>query len=156
MLSRRVIQGHEGQHQQGRSGIVGDGDRKWQAQHHVGDAKGNLAGHHHEQHDSGGPVHGTPARNRQEAEKAVNAMIYQVAKEVGAMSIAIGGAVDAIVLTGGLARSDRVVGKLKKRVGHLAQVIIFRDNMEMEAMAAGALAVLRGQVEPRHYQLRLS
>jgi butyrate kinase len=92
----------------------------------------------------------------EKAEKAVNAMVYQIAKEVGAMNIAIGGAVDAIVLTGGLARSDRVVGKLKKRVGHLAQIIIFKDNMEMEAMAAGALAALRGQVEPRRYQLRLS
>ena len=89
----------------------------------------------------------------EEAEKAVNAMTYQIAKEIGAMSIAIGGPVDAIVLTGGLARSDRIVGKLKKSVGHLAQMIVFRDNMEMEAMAAGALNVLRGEDEPRRYTL---
>jgi len=92
----------------------------------------------------------------EEAEKAVNAMAYQIAKEIGAMNIAIGGPVDAIVLTGGLARSERIVGKLKKRVGHLAQMIIFKDNMEMDAMAAGALNVLRGEAEPKRYKLRLT
>lgn len=90
------------------------------------------------------------------AEKAVNAMVYQIAKEIGAMSIAMGGPVDAIVLTGGLARSARIAGQLKKRVGHLAQMIIFKDNMEMEAMADAALSVLRGQTEPRLYTLYLS
>ena len=90
----------------------------------------------------------------EEAEKAVSAMVYQIAKEIGAMNIAIGGPVDAIVLTGGLARSDRIVGMLKKRIGHLAQMIIFKDNMEMEAMVAGVLSVLRGRTESRRYKLR--
>jgi butyrate kinase len=53
-----------------------------------------------------------------------------------------------------LARSEFVVGMLKKRIGHLAQMIIFRDNMEMEAMATGALSILRGEAEPRRYQLK--
>jgi len=52
-----------------------------------------------------------------------------------------------------LARSDRIVGSLKKKVGHLAQIIIFRDTMEMEAMAAGALSILEGQAEPRRSSL---
>lgn len=89
------------------------------------------------------------------AEKAVSAMAYQIAKEIGAMSIAIGGPVDAIVLTGGLARSARIVNEIKKRVGHLAQMIIFKEGIEMEAMAAGALPVLRGEREPKHYTLKL-
>jgi len=89
----------------------------------------------------------------EEAEKAVYAMIYQIAKEIGAMHIAIDGPVDAIVLTGNMASSDRIVATLKKRVGHLAQIIIFKDGMEMEAMAAGALSVLEGQAEPRQYAL---
>jgi butyrate kinase len=90
----------------------------------------------------------------EEAEKAVSAMVYQIAKDIGAMNIAIGGPVDAIVLTGGLSRSDFIVGMLKKRVGHLAQMIVFRDTMEMEAMASGALSILRGEAEPRRYQLQ--
>lgn len=88
-----------------------------------------------------------------EAERALNAMVYQIAKEIGAMSIAMAGPIDAIVLTGGLARSDRIVSMLKKRVGHLAQMIIFRDSMEMEAMAEGALSVLRGRTAPKRYTL---
>jgi len=87
------------------------------------------------------------------AEQAVNAMTYQIAKEIGAMAIAVGGPIDALVLTGGLARSDRIVSALKKRVGHLAQIIVFQQTMEMEAMAAGALSVLRGDVKPLTYRL---
>ena len=66
----------------------------------------------------------------------------------------MGGPIDAIVLTGGLARSDRIVGSLKQRVGHFAQIILFKGSMEMEAMAAGAMSVLQGYVEPLTYELK--
>ena len=94
------------------------------------------------------------AEGDEAAGKAVDAMIYQIAKDIGAMNIAVGGPVDAIVLTGGLSRSDRIVNGLKKRVGQMAQIIVFRESIEMEAMAAGALSVLRGEVAPRRYRLK--
>ncbi|MDD4870928.1 MAG: butyrate kinase [Kiritimatiellae bacterium] len=87
------------------------------------------------------------------AEEAVDAMTYRIAKEIGAMNIVLGNAANAIVLAGGIARSELVAGKITKRVGNLAQIIIFKQNLEMEALATGALHVLLGQEEPLKYKL---
>ena len=87
------------------------------------------------------------------AEPAINAMVYRISKDIGAMTVALGSAVNAIVLTGGIARSELVAGKLGKRVGNLAPVIVFKQDLEMEAMAAGALRVLLGQETPLQYRL---
>lgn len=87
------------------------------------------------------------------AGKVVEAMVYQIAKDIGAMTIAIGGSLDGLILTGGLARSELVVRRLKARVGHLAQIIVYPESLEMEAMAAGALAVLEGREAAKTYRL---
>jgi len=42
---------------------------------------------------------------------------------------------------------------LKKLVGKLAPFIIFTENLEMEALAMGALRVLRGQEKANRYQV---
>jgi len=94
------------------------------------------------------------AENDEKADQAIDAMVYQIAKEIGAMTIAIQGPIDAIVLTGGLARSAVIVSRLKKHVGHLAQTIIFKESMEMQALAAGALTVLQGIEESMTYRLK--
>jgi len=58
-------------------------------------------------------------RIRQGHEKALlllQAMAYQIAKEVGAMSTVLHGKVDSIVLTGGLANSAMLVDSIIDRV----------------------------------------
>ncbi len=82
----------------------------------------------------------------------VDAMVYQIAKEIGAMVVAAGCDVDAIVLTGGLVRSERVVSGLRARIGRLAPVIEYVGSLEMAAMAAGAVAVLSGSAQARRYE----
>ncbi len=79
------------------------------------------------------------------------AMAYQIAKEIGLMATVLKGDVDAIVLTGGLARSDMLVGWIVERVGWIAPVMIYPGEDEMLAMAQGALRVLRGQEETQDY-----
>lgn len=88
-----------------------------------------------------------------QAEQVINAMVYRIAKDIGAMNIALGNAANAIVLTGGMARCEIVTSKISKRVGNLAQIIVFKQNLEMEAMATGALLVLLGQETPLRYRL---
>jgi butyrate kinase len=85
------------------------------------------------------------------AKRVYDAMVYQIAKEIGAMSAVLGGALDAIVLTGGLARSDYVVDMLRDHVGFLAEFILVPGGDEMRALAEGALRVLRGEEEAREY-----
>jgi butyrate kinase len=79
------------------------------------------------------------------------AMAYQIAKEIGSMATVLKGKVDAIVLTGGLARSEMLVNWIVGRVEWIAPVMIYAGEDEMLAMAQGALRVLRGQEEAQDY-----
>lgn len=87
----------------------------------------------------------------QEAELIVNAMAYQVAKEIGAMSTVLCGKVDRLVLTGGMAYSARLVSAIREKVSFIAPIEVLPGEEEMEALAAGALRVLRGQEQAGIY-----
>ncbi len=79
------------------------------------------------------------------------AMAYQIAKEIGLMATVLKGDVDAIVLTGGLARSEMLAAWIVERVEWIASVLIYPGEDEMLAMAQGTLRVLRGEEETRDY-----
>jgi butyrate kinase len=91
------------------------------------------------------------AAGDEHAKLIVDAMIYQIAKAIGAMCVAAGPDVDGIVLTGGLARSELVVRGLKDRVSHLAPMVVLEQTTEMERMALAAGRVLDGTEKPRRY-----
>ena len=73
------------------------------------------------------------------------AMIYQTAKYIAAMAAVLEGHVDGIVLTGGLLRFDDVVSGIRRRCEWIAPVSVYPGEFEQEAMALGALRVLRGE-----------
>jgi butyrate kinase len=79
------------------------------------------------------------------------AMSYQIAKEIGAMATVLKGKVDAILLTGGLARSSVLVDWIRERVSFLAPIHIYAGENEMEALALGALRVLKGEEKAKTY-----
>jgi len=81
----------------------------------------------------------------------VDSMAYQVSKEIGAMVVALEGRVDAIVLTGGLAKSTRFTGSIKQRVDRIAKVFTYPGENEMSALALGALRVLQGDQNVSEY-----
>lgn len=81
----------------------------------------------------------------------LESMAYQVSKEIGAMTAALEGRVDAIILTGGLAYSNRFTGAIKQRVGLIAPVKVYPGEDELRALAEGALRVLRGQEKALEY-----
>ncbi len=86
-----------------------------------------------------------------DAKDIVRAMIYQIAKDIGAMFVAAGCDVEAIVLTGGLTRSQMVRTGVRKQVNYLAPVMIFQGDLEMESLVAGAAAVLSGKERAKRY-----
>jgi butyrate kinase len=86
-----------------------------------------------------------------EAELHYNAMLYQIAKEIGAVTAALKGGIDGVILTGGMANSKRLVETLKTYVAFLGPVFIVAGEMEMEALAQGAFRVLSGEEEPKEY-----
>jgi butyrate kinase len=79
------------------------------------------------------------------------AMSYQIAKEIGAMSTVLNGDVDAVVITGGVAHSDMLVAWIKKRVEWIAPIRVYPGEDELLALAQGALRVLRGEEVVRVY-----
>ncbi len=81
----------------------------------------------------------------------LQAMAYQISKDIGAMSTVLQGRVDAIVLTGGLANSSRLAGWISKRTGFIAPVKVYPGENEMHALAQGALRVLSGTESARQY-----
>jgi butyrate kinase len=85
------------------------------------------------------------------ADLVYRAMAYTVAKEIGAMAAALGDRPDAIALTGGLAHSSRFVAMVADRVSFIAPVLVFPGGDEMEALAAGALRALTGEVQALPY-----
>lgn len=78
-------------------------------------------------------------------------MAYQVAKDIGAYSVVLEGKVDAIVITGGIAYDEKFVSWIEKRVGFIADIIVFPGEDELEALAEGGLRVLTGEEEARVY-----
>ncbi|MGC9125581.1 MAG: butyrate kinase, partial [Caldisericaceae bacterium] len=86
------------------------------------------------------------------AKSVYEAMAYQIAKAVGEMATVLEGDVDAIVITGGLARSDLLLGWIKNRVSWIAKVLTYPGEDEMKALAEGALRVLRGEEKEKTYE----
>jgi butyrate kinase len=81
----------------------------------------------------------------------LQAMAYQIAKDIGAMSTVLHGEVDAIVLTGGLANSSRLVAWISQRIRFIAPVKVYPGENEMHALAQGALRVLSGTESVKQY-----
>ena len=75
----------------------------------------------------------------------LEAMAYQIAKEIGAMSTVLYGDVDRIVLTGGGARCERLVNWIIQRVKFIARVEVYPGEDEISALASAALRALRGE-----------
>ncbi len=86
------------------------------------------------------------------AELVYRAMAYQIAKDIGAMATVLAGDVDGVVLTGGLAHSAMLTGWVEDRTKFITRVFIFPGEDEMEAMALGAMRILRGEATPRGYE----
>ena len=80
-----------------------------------------------------------------------DAMVYQIVKEIGAMAAALRGEVDVIILTGGMARSPRIVRDIKGYVSWIAPVEVIPGENELEALAYAALRALKGLEEPKEY-----
>ncbi|HYE80999.1 MAG TPA: butyrate kinase [Clostridia bacterium] len=86
------------------------------------------------------------------ADMVFDAMAYQIAKEIGGMATVLKGEVDAILLTGGLAYSGLLCGRISRRVEFIAPVKVYAGEDEMQALAEGAARVLKGEEEAKIYE----
>lgn len=84
-------------------------------------------------------------------QEALDAFYYQVAKEIGAMSMAMKGQADQILLTGGIAYSEIVTKAIASLVDWIAPVTVYPGEDEMLALAQGVLRVLQGEETAKTY-----
>ena len=84
---------------------------------------------------------------------AMDAMAYQVAKEISSLWPAFDGEpVDRVLITGGIARCKPTVEYIQKCLAALpAGVTVYPGENEMLALVKGALRVLTGQEEAKSY-----
>lgn len=75
----------------------------------------------------------------------LNAMAYNIAKEIAAMLAVLEGKADAVILTGGIANNQNVVNFIKKMVSSMAHLVVYPGENEMEALAFAGLRALRGE-----------
>jgi butyrate kinase len=81
----------------------------------------------------------------------LNAMAYQVAKEIGAMGAVLKGNVDAIILTGGIAHNSIIVDYIKTMIAHISKVVVYPGEDEMKALVMNVLMVMTGEAECKVY-----
>lgn len=87
----------------------------------------------------------------EKAAGVVEAMAYQVSKEIGALAAALRGRVDAIAITGAYAAIPLLTRSIKARCEFLAPIFEYPGESETSAIVGGALRVLRGEEELLEY-----
>ncbi len=85
----------------------------------------------------------------EQAAAVFDAMVYQIGKEAGAMAAVLEGNVDAALLTGGMAHSDRLVARLRRYVEWIAPVTVYPGEDELRALAEGVFRVLDGEEDAK-------
>jgi butyrate kinase len=79
------------------------------------------------------------------AAQVFDAMIYQIAKETGAMAAVLKGKIDAVLFTGGMAHSQHLVRRLREFLAWIAPIHVYPGEDELQALAAGVFRVLDGE-----------
>jgi len=88
----------------------------------------------------------------EKAKKIMDAMAYQVSKCIGEMYVVLKGEVDAILLTGEIAHSERVIDFIIEHVKKLGKIVVYPGDNEIQAMAANALRVIQGEMSVNEYK----
>jgi butyrate kinase len=105
----------------------------------------------------------------EKAKLVYDTMIYQIAKEIGAYAVVLRGKIDAIVLTGGMTLSARLVRQLRRRIDFLApphpsplpqggegkhrrRILVFPGEEEMKALVSAVLRLNQGLEKEKVYE----
>lgn len=79
------------------------------------------------------------------AELIYDAMIYQIAKEMGAMASVHSFQLNGFILTGGMAHSQRLCLAISGRIKSVADVYVEPGENELQALAEAGLRIVRGE-----------
>ncbi len=81
----------------------------------------------------------------------VNAMIYQIVKEIGGLHATFASKTSALIITGGLANSNYLIEKLNEYLSFIQPHIVYPGSFELEALASSVLRVLNNKETAKEY-----
>lgn len=93
----------------------------------------------------------TAEKGDTKVKEILEAMVYQVCKEIGACSTVLKGSVDGIIVTGGIAFSEFITDRIKERTSFIAPIYILPGENELLSMTSGVLRVLNGSEKAEIY-----
>ena len=96
-------------------------------------------------------VHKMIDKGNKNAKIILDAMIYQIIKQIGAMYACLKGNCSAIILTGGIANDKYVKDQIRSYCKNMAKIVSMPGEFELEALAAGTIRVLSGLEKPMIY-----
>jgi butyrate kinase len=85
------------------------------------------------------------------AKETLDGMAYMIAKEIAAYATIMNWEVDAVGITGAIARSSYITDFIKERVEFIAPVMIYPGEFEMEGLAGGGIRALTGKEQVKTY-----
>ena len=86
-----------------------------------------------------------------ECDRFLKGFAVSVAKYIGSLATVVGGKVDAIILTGGIAHATDIVKDITDRVGFIAPVEVYAGENELESLAENGYGILAGEFEIKEY-----
>ena len=85
------------------------------------------------------------------AREALDGFCFMIAKEIGGYAACLDQRVDAIGITGAIARSEYIVESIRRYVQYLAPVFVFPGEFEMEGLADVGFRALLGEESVKQY-----
>ena len=92
-----------------------------------------------------GEVVGMAKQGNAYAQLIVDALSYNVAKEIGAMAVVLENKIDAIIITGGIAHNSMITDKIEGMVSFFAPVTVVPGEDELGALAMSGLRAFEGE-----------
>jgi len=90
--------------------------------------------------------------NNQDAKRYYDAFVYQIAKEIGSYIAGMKNDVHGVIITGGIAYSERFIKDIKSYIEGMKPVYVYPGENELEALAEGAFRVIDKEEEPKIYE----
>ena len=85
------------------------------------------------------------------AAEVVDALVYQIRKEIGANFAVMEGKIDSLIITGGIAYNEYVMSRLQPKLEWLGEITVYPGEDELQALFEGAQRVLDGEETARQY-----
>lgn len=88
----------------------------------------------------------------EKAKFIMQAMGYQIAKEIGAMYTVLHGEVDAIIFTGEIFNIQDFTNYIYEHVEKFGKIVVFPVVDDMDSLSANAVMVIKGETEVLEYK----